>query len=167
MDRNKEYQESKKYGRFFVKTLVPWIDKNYNTLTEPTDRGVLGDALGGLASLHLAYTHPKVFGRVASQSGAFHTKSFKAPDGTKVKAAKISRLVKKAKTQPERIYISVGTYETVLENNRHLRDLLKEKDHEPGYRELPQGHTWTQLRETLPEALKHLWHPEEKEKKGD
>ena len=48
----------------------------------------------------------------------------------------------------------------IVELRRRRQELFRR------YRELPQGHTWVHWRETLPEALTHLWPPEE-ESAGD
>ncbi len=53
------------YGRLIVEELKPLIDRTYRTLPEASNTGLGGSSLGGLVTLHLGYTHPKVFTRLA------------------------------------------------------------------------------------------------------
>lgn len=61
----------RRYSRFLVEELKPWIDAHYRTLTNPANTAVLGSSLGGLCSLSLAWEFPNVFGQVGCMSGAF------------------------------------------------------------------------------------------------
>jgi predicted alpha/beta superfamily hydrolase len=59
------------YARFLIGELKPKIDREYRTLPDPANTGVLGSSMGGICSLALAWEHPEVFGKAASMSGAF------------------------------------------------------------------------------------------------
>lgn len=56
------------YGRLIVEELKPFIDLNYRTRPDAASTGIGGSSLGGLASLHLAFTYPQVFRKVAALS---------------------------------------------------------------------------------------------------
>jgi predicted alpha/beta superfamily hydrolase len=56
------------YGRMLIGELKPMIDRTYRTRPEPAATGIGGSSLGGLVSLYLAFTHPRVFTRVAALS---------------------------------------------------------------------------------------------------
>jgi predicted alpha/beta superfamily hydrolase len=56
------------YGRMIVEELKPLIDGTYRTRPGPQDTGVAGSSLGGLVSLHLGFTHPAVFTKIAALS---------------------------------------------------------------------------------------------------
>lgn len=60
-----------RYAEFLITELKPSIDERFRTLSEPTNTGVMGSSMGGIASLVLAWDHPEVFGMAASLSGAF------------------------------------------------------------------------------------------------
>jgi predicted alpha/beta superfamily hydrolase len=56
------------YGRMIIEELKPLVDGTYRTHTNRESTGIGGSSLGGLVSLHLAFNHPAVFGRVAALS---------------------------------------------------------------------------------------------------
>ncbi len=60
-----------KYTRFLITELKPKIDREYRTLPDGANTGVMGSSMGGLCSLALAWEHPEIFGKAASMSGAF------------------------------------------------------------------------------------------------
>ena len=53
------------YGRLIIEELKPLIDRTYRTRPEASHTGLGGSSLGGLATLHLGFTHPEVFSRLA------------------------------------------------------------------------------------------------------
>jgi predicted alpha/beta superfamily hydrolase len=59
---------AKRYARFFVQELKPFIDSHYLTLPGPRSTAVVGSSMGGLVSLYFALWYPRVFGQVAALS---------------------------------------------------------------------------------------------------
>ena len=59
---------AKKYGRFLVEELKPFIDKLYRTRPEAEFTGLGGSSLGGLATLVVGLWFPEVFTRLAVMS---------------------------------------------------------------------------------------------------
>lgn len=53
------------YGRLIIEDLKPFIDRTYRTLPDRQHTGLGGSSLGGLVTLHLGFTHPEVFSRLA------------------------------------------------------------------------------------------------------
>lgn len=53
------------YGRLIVEEVKPLIDRSYRTLPGVAHTGLGGSSLGGLVTLHLGFTHPDVFSRLA------------------------------------------------------------------------------------------------------
>jgi enterochelin esterase-like enzyme len=51
--------------------LLPHIDENFRTRTEPEDTCVLGSSMGGLFSFYAAWERPDVFGKAACLSSSF------------------------------------------------------------------------------------------------
>lgn len=56
------------YGRFLSDELKPFVDARLRTLPGAGDTAIMGSSLGGLISLHLAFTRPDVFSRAAALS---------------------------------------------------------------------------------------------------
>ncbi len=59
-----------KYAAFLVDTVKPLIDKTFRTLPDRDHTALAGSSLGGNASLWIGWQHWKIFGRIASFSGA-------------------------------------------------------------------------------------------------
>lgn len=57
-----------KYVEFIAKTLKPFIDSAYPTLSDPGNTFVMGSSMGGLASVYAMSEHPDVFGGAACLS---------------------------------------------------------------------------------------------------
>ncbi|WP_299109703.1 TIM-barrel domain-containing protein [uncultured Tenacibaculum sp.] len=63
--------EGDAYLDFVVKKLKPYIDKNYRTIQDKSNTGIIGSSMGGLISHYAALKYPKVFGKVGVFSPAF------------------------------------------------------------------------------------------------
>lgn len=88
-----------RYERFLIEELKPKIDREYRTNKTAKDTGTIGSSMGGVVSLALGWNHPKVFGKIASLSGAFQIES----------RAALNDLRKfKSKKKPIRIYLDSG-----------------------------------------------------------
>ena len=59
------------YLDFIVKTLKPYVDKNYRTKTNKNNTALFGSSLGGLVSFYGALKYPAVFGKVGCFSPSF------------------------------------------------------------------------------------------------
>ena len=63
--------EGNEYVDFLVKTLKPFIDKNYHTLKDKSHTFIAGSSMGGLISMYAVLKYPKVFGGAGVFSPAF------------------------------------------------------------------------------------------------
>ena len=52
------------YIQFVIEKLIPYINKNYRTLTDFENTGIGGSSLGGLISLYAGLSNPGVFGKM-------------------------------------------------------------------------------------------------------
>src|SRR2546423_7631438 len=59
---------ARKYARFLVEELKPYIDKHYRTKAEAEFTGLGGSSLGGLLTLSLGLWFPNVFTRLIAMS---------------------------------------------------------------------------------------------------
>jgi alpha-glucosidase len=65
--------EGKEYVDFLVKTLKPYIDKHFHTLTDKKNTITAGSSMGGIISLYAVLKYPLVFGGAGIFSPAFWT----------------------------------------------------------------------------------------------
>jgi predicted alpha/beta superfamily hydrolase len=65
--------EGDKYVDFLVKTLKPYFDKYYRTLSNKQNTFVAGSSMGGLISLYVVLKYPETFGGAGIFSPAFWT----------------------------------------------------------------------------------------------
>jgi predicted alpha/beta superfamily hydrolase len=95
---NRAYE---RYAEFLIHELKPNIDRDYRTLPDAAQTGILGSSMGGICSIALAWEHPQVFGAAASLSGAFQVE----------KEYFLERVLKSpvAKKKKVRIYLDSGT----------------------------------------------------------
>ena len=162
-NRSTEYGLNDDYVSFFVNELVPHVDKTFRTKKDANNRLVVGDSYGGLISLYISFMKPDIFGLSYSQSG-YH--SFQSD--------KLINLIRDKEKKAIRTYIDVGTYEEVVgaafipeaernftEGNRRLKQVLKEKKYDFVYIEYYAGHTWSNWRRHLIDALIHFFGEQE------
>lgn len=100
------------YARFVVNVVKPWVDRTYRTLPSPRHTGTLGSSLGGVAALHLAWSHPQAFGMAACLSSTFGWR-----DDLRERIATGPR-------PPIRVYLDSGWPQDNYEATRDLRSLL-------------------------------------------
>ena len=143
-NRNEEYAGSlrNQYRMFIVEELVPYIDNNYNTISEAVGRAVCGTSFGGNISTLIAYNHPDVFGNCGLHSAAFWPNNYEAYN-----------LVINGPVEDIRWASLWGTYEGLFENMREFRDYLLSNAYELAWLELPEGHSWGLWRATIDELL--------------
>ncbi len=110
--------------------------------------GVMGASLGGSMALFTALRLPQVFRKVLSQSGAFI-----APDYQFV----VVDLVKCTPPPEIDIWMDAGRLEWLLDGNRQMYALLKEKNYQVKYREFSGGHIYTAWRDDIWHGLESLY----------
>lgn len=94
--------EGEAYGRFIVKSLKPFIDQRYRTLSSREHTAVVGSSMGGFISLYLGSEYPEVFSKV----GAFSTAVWFEEDRLLKQLEKVNPALE------TRWYLDVGTEET-------------------------------------------------------
>ena len=147
--RSLEYSCSESTLGFLMECLIPFARENLN-LTPPGSEpyGVMGASLGGTMALYTGLRLPQIFGKVLSQSGAFIT-----PEHQFV----VADLVKYAPPPGIVIWMDIGRYDSLLDGNRQLYALLKEKDYRATYHEFSGGHNYTSWRNDIWQGLEILF----------
>ena len=74
-ERLEEYsysEKGKKYLRFIVEELKPYIDKHFRTLKGREDTAIMGSSMGGLISFIAGWKYDEVFSMVGCLSSSFY-----------------------------------------------------------------------------------------------
>jgi enterochelin esterase-like enzyme len=147
--RSLEYACSESTLGFLFEGIIP-LAQEHLTLTPPGGEpyGVVGASLGGLMAVYTGMRLPQVFGKVLSQSGVFML-----PEHEFV----VVDLVRYAPPPKIDIWMDAGRYEWLLDNNRQMFALLKEKTYKVKYHEFSGGHNYTAWRDNLWRGLEALF----------
>ena len=73
-ERSREYSPwhgAPAYARFLIEELMPRVNREFRTLTGPTNTAAMGSSMGGLLSFYLVTHHPEVFGACGCESTHF------------------------------------------------------------------------------------------------
>jgi enterochelin esterase family protein len=150
---------SDSFVKFLTDELLPWIQEKYGLKTDAAHTVLCGDSLGGLISAYAALRRPDVFGKVIAQSGSFQFKNLNDADR---QPEWLARQFANTQGSTTFFHLDVGQMEdrpegndgtTLLDANRHLRDLLRARGYTVHYVELYSDHDPVHWRRTLPEAL--------------
>ena len=165
-----------KYESYFIRELLPDVQKRYRTIESRYGRGVAGLSMGGYGALKFGLKYPATFAFAGSMSGALRPaswteeelKDFKAirdsvfgvfgPMGSDTrKANDIHQLAGNATaariSSLPYFYLDCGTEDVLANDNARFAALLQEKKIAHEYRQLPGNHNWQywdqQVREVL------------------
>lgn len=145
---------------FILLDLIHYVDSHYRTVASRQGRAIAGLSMGGYGAMKLGLKYPQMFSATASLSGAFGAARWKRPiedpvfqklvegvygppDNPARAAEDPFELIKKV---PEalrpQLYISVGSGDFLLDENREFVKLLGELKVPYEYREFPGKHEW-------------------------
>ena len=159
-ERLDEYPDYEPHARFLTEELVPFVEGNYPLRNQPSARGLMGASFGGVASLACAWRYPGFYGRLLLQSGSFaftdigHHRRGAAFDPV----VRFMNAFREAPGKPsEKVFVSCGTYESLIYENRSLVPLLQAAGLDVRYVEARDGHNWVNWRDRLREGLSWLF----------
>lgn len=168
---------SEQYESYFLKELIPDVQKRYRTVETRFGRGVAGLSMGGYGALKFGLKFPASFIFAASMSGALDAaswteKDLKDPGATRDsvlsvfgrngsdtrKANDIFELVRgmsaaRVATLPY-FYFDCGTEDPLFSFNPTFAALLREKKIPHEFRQLPGNHNWAYWDQQVQEVLK-------------
>lgn len=169
VDRGEELPCNTDFVRMLKDELIPFVTRELGIEITGQRTVVNGVSYGGLASMFAGLTAPETFGLVASQSGSFWWKP--NPMETNDILGETDRfcwLPERAAEWPVsdiRIWMESGTLEgrgfmnvapSLLDSNRHMRNVLKARGYDVTYSEYLGGHDSAHWRNSLGDALIHL-----------
>lgn len=155
-----EYPDNPKHAKHITEEVVPLLERDWPLRAQPAFRGLMGASFGGVACLSTAWRYPGFYGRLLLQSGSFAFTDIgpnrRGPAFDPV--VKFVNAFRKAPGRPsERVFVSCGTYESLIYENRSMVPLLQATGMDVRYVEARDGHNWVNWRDRLREALPWLF----------
>jgi enterochelin esterase family protein len=152
------------FDGFLARELIPWVSEHYHVTSNPSKTIVGGQSRGGLAAACAGLRHPEIFGNVLSQSGYFSwdPREDEIADEESLEFEWVIRQFAEGPRLPLRFALSVGLFErdryfadspSLLQANRHMRDVLVAKGYSLNYKEVAGGHEVFMQAVTLPHGL--------------
>jgi enterochelin esterase family protein len=158
--RNDEYAANPLQARFVATELLPALQERYSLSEDPRDRGLMGASFGAVTSLFTAWQHPGLFGQLLLQSGSFVFTDVGRHDRGPL-FDRIVPFVNAVREDPGRIdarlFLSCGTFESLIAYNRALLPVLREAGVDVIWREAQDGHNWIAWRDQLRAGLSALF----------
>jgi enterochelin esterase-like enzyme len=168
-------KEGFNYEDFFLKELIPYIEKNYRCRTKRRYRAIAGQSMGGGGTVFYALHHPKMFSAVAPLSavtGSWSKQELKSKLERKkienvsdeqfnvyYKKYNINEVLSEAESEKLknirsiRWFISCGDGDYLCEGNCRLHISFREAEINHEFRIKDGAHNWSYWREELPEVL--------------
>lgn len=159
--RNQRYAANPAYARALTTRVVPAIADAVATDGRPV---LMGQSLGALGALHVAWTSPATFGGLFLQSGSFFTPEIDPQESGFEYWHEVTGFVASVHAASEAApgspptTLTCGTAEENHANNLAMRDQLARVGVETAWGEARDGHTWTCWRDTLDPHLTDLLH---------
>ncbi|WP_417888023.1 alpha/beta hydrolase [Zunongwangia sp.] len=139
--------KNSKYETFITSELNSYINKKYHT--QQSQKAIMGWSMGGHGALYLGARHPKLFSAIVSISGAINMLAYGEDYGvTKIlgnnkekwKAYTASSQIEKLKNSNQKILISCGYNDVLIEQNLELHKKLIALNIPHYYEESPGKH---------------------------
>ncbi|WP_304516413.1 alpha/beta hydrolase [Cecembia rubra] len=163
--------DSVKYESYFIKELIPFIDKNFRTIKKREARAITGLSMGGHGAIMLSAKNPELFIAAGSMSGVMNidtdlwtvNEEFRKirKENQKAMLGEIDYkspfseftavgLVDRMKVNGISLIIDCGVDDFLIKTNRQIHQLLLENGTPHEYTERPGAHTWEYWTEALP-----------------
>jgi enterochelin esterase-like enzyme len=149
--RAAEYACSDATVMWLDSVVLPLARRHLKLLDIKTYRGaygVMGASFGGLMSVYTGLRMPEIFGKVISQSGVFESegRDFATVD-----------LIRARQSREIKLWMDIGRFDSLLEDNRRLQPILRENGYEVTYREFSGGHNYTCWQNEVGIALEKMF----------
>ncbi len=136
---------------FLMTSVLPLAAKELKLLDHaqhPGAHGIMGASMGGLMSVYTALRLPDVFGQVLSQAGAFELWEHEST---------VMQMVRHFPKPKLKLWLDCGALDFLLEPNRVMAALLKEKGYQVTYAENGGAHNYTTWRNSCVAGLERLF----------
>lgn len=159
-DRLVEYPDHPAHTRFLTDEVVPLLERDYPIRPEPRSRCLMGASFGAVAALSCAWRRPGFWGKLLLQSGSFAFTDI-GPNRRGPSFDPVVDFVNAFRREPgrpsDKVFISCGTYESLIYENRSMVPLLQDTGMEVRYVEARDGHNWINWRDQLRQGMSWLF----------
>jgi enterochelin esterase-like enzyme len=159
-DRLREYADDERHAKFITEELVPYVERLLPISQQPQGRCLMGASFGAVASLSTAYRYPGYYGRLLLQSGSFAFTDIGDRNHRGPRFDPIVAMINRYRADPtvisEKVFVSVGMYESLIYENRSLVPVLMSTGMDVRYVEARDGHNWENWRDRLRDGLSWL-----------
>ncbi len=160
VDRIAEYPNNEGHATFIAEQLLPEMQAKFPLYEAPASRCLMGASFGGVAALATAWRYPGTFGRLLLQSGSFAFTDIGENKRGPV-FAEVVQFINAFRDRPgkpsEKVYVSCGTYESLIYENRTMVPVLQGTGMDVRYEEARDGHNWENWRDRLRSGLSWLF----------
>ena len=160
-DRLNEYANDARHARYLTEELVPHLERVLPLEARPPSRALMGASFGAVAALSTAARYPGFYGCLLLQSGSFAFADIGERNQRGPVFDPVVRFVNQFRAAPvavvDRVFVSCGTYESLIYENRSLVPVLESTGMDLRYVEARDGHNWENWRDRLREALSWLF----------
>jgi enterochelin esterase-like enzyme len=140
------------FKKEMTKNIVPFIDDNYRSITDPKNRAMCGLSMGGGQSFYVGLESPDYFGSVGIFSsgifGGIRNPSANVFDAEKEIPGLLSRSAEFNK-KLDLFYISCGEGDMRIEHTKKAVTKMKESGLDVEFNSFPGDHEWQVWRKSL------------------
>jgi enterochelin esterase-like enzyme len=146
-----------KFEEHLVKDVVPFIEKNYRTLTGKDNTAIAGLSMGGMQTQTITNDNPGIFSYIGIFSMGIMSMGPQNQDAAKTEAERNAKIEALKKSGYKLYWIGCGKDDFVYKSVITLRETLDKLDFKYIYRESTGGHTWANWRIYLSEFAPMLF----------
>jgi len=147
-----------KFEEHLVKDVIPFIEKNYRTLTGKENRAIAGLSMGGAHTQTITNNNPGMFGYIGVYSMGIMSFGQQDPEtAARQDQERITKLTALKNSGYKLYWIACGKDDFVYKGVVTLRETLDKVGLKYIYRESTGGHTWANWRIYLSEFAPMLF----------
>jgi len=146
-----------KFEEHLVKDVVPFIEKNYRTLTGRDNLAIAGLSMGGMHTQTITNNNPGMFGYIGVFSMGLMTMGPQNQDAAKIEAERNKKLEVLKNSGQKLYWIACGKDDFLYNGVISMRETYDKLGFKYIYRESTGGHTWTNWRIYLSEFAPMLF----------
>jgi enterochelin esterase-like enzyme len=146
-----------KFEEHLVKDVVPFVEKNYRTLTGKDNRAIAGLSMGGAHTQTITNNNPGMFSYIGVYSMGIMNMGPQNQDAAKLEEERNGKLIKLKDSGYKLYWVACGKDDFVYKSVIALRSSLDKAGLKYTYRESTGGHTWANWRIYLSEFAPMLF----------